>query len=101
MNMTLYERLEFLCKYTDRTPADVCRAIGASKSLFTDLKTGRKSSVSLETAVKLADYFQISLDFLAGRIGFDAEIEAELQYHDKLQAELEELKSKLHTEDSK
>lgn len=76
MNMTLYERLEFLCKYTDRTPADVCRAIGASKSLFTDLKTGRKSSVSLETAVKLADYFQISLDFLAGRM--DPEIRLRL-----------------------
>ncbi len=76
MNMTLYERLEFLCKYTDRTPADVCRAIGASKSLFTDLKTGRKSSVSLETAVKLADYFQISLDFLAGRL--DPEIRSRL-----------------------
>lgn len=74
--MTLYERLEFLCKYTDRTPADVCRAIGASKSLFTDLKTGRKSSVSLETAVKLADYFQISLDFLAGRL--DPEIRSRL-----------------------
>nr|DAI49425.1 MAG TPA: LAMBDA REPRESSOR (TRIPLE MUTANT)/DNA COMPLEX-DNA COMPLEX, DOUBLE HELIX, TRANSCRIPTION-DNA.1A [Caudoviricetes sp.] len=74
--MTLYERLEFLCKYTDRTPADVCRAIGASKSLFTDLKTGRKSSVSLETAVKLADYFQISLDFLAGRM--DPEIRLRL-----------------------
>lgn len=76
MNMTLYERLEFLCKYTDRTPADVCRAIGASKSLFTDLKTGRKSSVSLETAVKLADYFQISLDFLTGRL--DPEIRSRL-----------------------
>lgn len=76
MNMTLYERLEFLCKYTDRTPADVCRAIGASKSLFTDLKTGRKSSVSLETAVKLADYFQISLDFLAGQL--DPEIRSRL-----------------------
>lgn len=74
--MTLYERLEFLCKYTNRTPADVCRAIGASKSLFTDLKTGRKSSVSLETAVKLADYFQISLDFLAGRL--DPEIRLRL-----------------------
>ncbi len=74
--MTLYERLEFLCKYTNRTPADVCRAIGASKSLFTDLKTGRKSSVSLETAVKLADYFQISLDFLAGRL--DPEIRSRL-----------------------
>lgn len=76
MKMTLYERLEFLCKYTDRTPADVCRAIGASKSLFTDLKTGRKSSVSLETAVKLADYFQISLDLLAGRM--DPEIRLRL-----------------------
>lgn len=40
----------------------MCVDLGISKSIMTDLKTGRRSGVSLETVQKIADYFGASVD---------------------------------------
>lgn len=76
--MNMYEKLKSLCDMKGVKPAEVCNSIGASKSLFTDLKTGRKSSVSLETAGRLASYFGVSVDDILGVVTLSEEEQKEL-----------------------
>jgi transcriptional regulator with XRE-family HTH domain len=64
--VTLYERLNFLCKERGIKGAQMCRDLGMSKSLMTDLKSGRKKGVNAETAQKIASYFDVTVGYLLG-----------------------------------
>lgn len=64
---TLYERLDSLCKEREIKGARMCRELGISKSLMTDLKSGRKKGVSADTAEKIASYFDVSVSYLLGK----------------------------------
>ena len=44
----------------------MCTELGFSKSLMTDLKSGRKKGVNAETAQKIASYFGVSVGYLLG-----------------------------------
>ena len=44
----------------------MCVDLGISKSLMTDLKSGRKKGVNAETAQKIASYFDVSVGYLLG-----------------------------------
>jgi transcriptional regulator with XRE-family HTH domain len=44
----------------------MCVELGFSKSLMTDLKSGRKKGVNADTAQKLASYFGVSVGYLLG-----------------------------------
>ena len=63
----LYRKIELLCKQNEIKIAELARAIGQNKSMFTDLKTGRKKSFNIEVLISISDYFDISLDDLVGR----------------------------------
>jgi len=63
---TLYERLAELCERRGIKGAQMCRELGISKSLMTDLKSGRKKGVNAETAQKIASYFNVSVGYLLG-----------------------------------
>lgn len=63
---TLYETLEALCAQRGIRGGRMCTDLGISKSLMTDLKTGRKKTVTAETAQKLAAYFGVSVGYLLG-----------------------------------
>lgn len=63
---TLYERLDALCKEKGVKGGRMCTELGFSKSLMTDLKSGRKKGVNAETAQKLASYFGVSVGYLLG-----------------------------------
>ena len=63
---TLYETLDTLCKEKGVKGGRMCTDLGISKSLMTDLKSGRKKSVNAETAQKLASYFGVSVGYLLG-----------------------------------
>lgn len=63
---TLYETLDALCKEKGIKGARMCADLGCSKSLMTDLKSGRKKGVNAETAQKLATYFGVSVGYLLG-----------------------------------
>ena len=63
---TLYDRLALLCAQKGIKGGKMCTDLGISKSLMTDLKMGRKKSVSAETAQKLASYFGVSVGYLLG-----------------------------------
>lgn len=62
----LYERLHILCVDRGVSAAKMCREVGVSKSLMTDLKSGRKKGVNADTAHKLASYFEVSVGYLLG-----------------------------------
>lgn len=63
----LYQKIELLCKSKGVKIADLSRETGTTKSNFSDLKSGKIKSLSLDKLIKIADYFDISLDELVGR----------------------------------
>lgn len=73
--VTLYERLVELCKERGIKGGRMCTDLGISKSLMTDLKSGRKKGVNAETAHKLAEYFGVSVGYLLGEEEKDAKKE--------------------------
>ena len=64
---TLYKTIEKLCQAKGIRPGRLCADLGLSRSLITDLKMGRKKSVSAETAQKFAGYFQVTVAQLLGQ----------------------------------
>ena len=64
--VTLYERLSDLCEEKGIKGGRMCNDLGISKSLMTDLKSGRKKGVNAETAQKIASYFGVSVGYLLG-----------------------------------
>lgn len=61
---TIYENIRTLCKRDGITGAKLCSEIGISKSTLTSLKTGRTKSISSENAHKIAQFFNVSTDFI-------------------------------------
>lgn len=62
----LYDRIETLCRDRKVSITTVCRQSGASRASLSDLKAGRKQSLSAETLSKLAGWFNVSVDHLLG-----------------------------------
>lgn len=62
----LYEVIEKLCAQKGIRPGHLCNELGLSRGLMTDLKMGRKKSVSAQTAQKIAAYFGVSVGYLLG-----------------------------------
>ena len=62
----LFLRIEELCKERGITITELCRESGASRGSLSDLKQGRKQSLSAETLSKIATYFEVSVDYLLG-----------------------------------
>lgn len=56
---TLYESILSLCQDRGIRGGKMCVDLGLSKSLMTDLKSGRKKGITAETAQKIADYFSV------------------------------------------
>ena len=63
---TLYERIQELCKSKGVSASRMCLDLGLSKSTMSDMKSGRKTGVSMPTAQKIAGYFGITVDELYG-----------------------------------
>jgi len=63
----LYNRIEALCKQQNVTITLMCSESGASRASLSDLKMGRKQSLSADTLSKIATYFNVSVDYLLGR----------------------------------
>ena len=63
---TLYENIKGLCEAKGVSGAEMCRGIGSSKSLMTNLKLGKTRGITGETAQKIADYFGVTVDRVLG-----------------------------------
>lgn len=64
---SLYDRISSLCSRDGIRPGRLCDELGISRGLITDLKMGRKKSVSAETAQKIAAFFGVSVGYLLGQ----------------------------------
>lgn len=62
----LYENIKELCDEKGVKPGKMCTEASVSKGLITDLKMGRKKTVRVETAQKIADYFGVTVDRVLG-----------------------------------
>lgn len=63
----LYNAIEELCKQKGITITTMCKESGASRGSLSDLKVGRKQSLSADTLSKIAEYFSVSVDYLLGK----------------------------------
>ena len=63
---TLYRSIKDLCEENGVKPGKMCSDTKISRGLITDLKMGRKSTITIETAQKIADYFGVSVDRVLG-----------------------------------
>ena len=77
----LYETIQTLCQRAGITPGKLCADLGLSRALVTDLKMGRKKSVSAETAQKIAGYFGVSVAYLLGQGEADILDEADVAFY--------------------
>ena len=64
---SLYENIQMLCQDKGIRPGRLCDELGLSRGLMTDLKMGRKKSVSAETAQKIAGFLGVSVGQLLGQ----------------------------------
>lgn len=62
----LYNRIEALCKAHKINITTMCKESGVSRASLSDLKMGRKKGLNAETLSKIADYFDVSVDYLLG-----------------------------------
>lgn len=72
---TLYENIKELCDSKGIKPGKMCVDTGVSKGLISDLKVGRKKSIKVETAQKIASYFDVSVDAVIGDNSLAAQYE--------------------------
>lgn len=63
---SLYIRIDDLCKRNRINMTTMCKESGASRASLTDLKMGRKQSLSADTLSKISAYFHVSVDYLLG-----------------------------------
>ena len=67
--MQHYQRIRDLREDCDLTQQQLCEELKIHKTTYTNYEQG-KHSVPLDFAVTLADYYKVSLDYLAGRTNF-------------------------------
>lgn len=60
----LYSRIESRCKDRGITITKMCAESGASRASLTDLKVGRKKTLSAKTLTLIASYFGCAVDDL-------------------------------------
>ena len=63
-NSQVYELIAKLCKEKGTSPTALCTEITGSKG---NLRTWQKGSINLVSLIKIADYFDVSTDYLLGR----------------------------------
>lgn len=62
----IYKNIESLCKMRNITGYKLCKDVGISPGLITDLKMGRRSGLSAKNADKIASYFGVTVGYLLG-----------------------------------
>ncbi len=62
----LYERIESLCKENGINITKMCTQAGISRASLTDLKVGRSKTLNNFTMVKIAEFFNVTTDYLSG-----------------------------------
>ena len=62
----LYERIKTACAQQGISVSAMCLQLGMSKSLMSDLNSGRKKTLSSDTLGRIARHLGVSTDYLLG-----------------------------------
>lgn len=62
----LSERIDGLCAQHKITGYRLCKDIGISPNVLTELRSGRREGISAKNANKIAAYFEVSVGYLLG-----------------------------------
>ena len=63
----LYDIVANLCADNNESFAEMCKKTGLRPGLFSDLKSKKEASLSMESLKTIADHFNISMDVLFER----------------------------------
>lgn len=77
------KNIEALCARRGIKPGKMCNDLGLSRSLMTDLRSGRKSGINSATAQKIADYFGVSVSVVLSDGDVSADLLQELRDEDR------------------
>ncbi len=61
--MNMYEKIQELCENKGVRVAQLCRETGIPNRTISELKQGRTKTLSTQNLIKIAQYFEISLDY--------------------------------------
>lgn len=97
---TIIEIIDQLCLEKGIKGSKLCDDIGISRSTLTELRKGRAKTLSIKNANKIADYFNVSVEYLLGT-NEQKEIPADKDSEDMdIAVELEEMMQKLESDGS-
>lgn len=86
--MTVFERIKTLAKRRSITLKQVTADLGFSENYFYSLKAGKKPTA--DKLIAIADYFNVSVDYLLGRDEQDTNTDNEIDLSGISQPETEE-----------
>lgn len=95
----IYEIIDVLCKKKGVSGARMATDLGMSKSMMTELKKGRSKTLKLETAAKIADYFDVPIETLMGGSSETQKSPQPNEAGSDVGVLMDALKNKLKTED--
>ncbi len=70
--MAIYPRLKDLREDADKTQSDIAEVLGTTAQYYGRYEKG-ETELPLSRAIQLSDYYNVSLDYLAGRSVFKRE----------------------------
>lgn len=76
----LYNRIHSLCAVRGTNITKMCADTGVARSSLTDLKKGRSQGLSSQTLALIANYFDVSVDYLIGNEKAPADSEGMAEY---------------------
>ena len=62
----LYDRIKTACQQKGLSVSAMCLELGMSKSVLSDLKSGRKKTLSAQTLQRIAEHLGVTTDSLLG-----------------------------------
>ena len=65
--MKVYKRLRDLREDADKSQAEIAKIIGTSQSYYAQYENGKRA-IPFDRMVVLAEYYNVSLDYIAGLI---------------------------------
>ena len=63
--MSVYQRLKDLREDSGKSQEDIARVIGTSRSYYAQYENGKRA-IPFERVALLAEYYNVSLDYIAG-----------------------------------
>jgi len=70
MKMDMYSIIKSLCDERGISIYEMCKDTGIGRSVISELKAGRSKTLGADKARKIAEYFNVSVDYLLGKTSF-------------------------------